>query len=162
MTNLVTSADVNTMNEHVTFMFTRTIINLMRDRPLTIHTQWYERNPTNEIERMKRFGSQHSIECNDSKRTVCILIHSLYGLTGTGVAFHLEPHFIHYLHSINTTWTMNLTKANTDVQLQKWYRTMIVSTLWWHLFMIVPWPICTKWHGNDHEDDMTTQCEVHT
>ena len=67
-----------------------TVTNLMRDGPFNI---------INGIERTKRFGSQNCVDCNGSKGTVCILMHSLYELTGTGAAFRSKPHFIPYMYS---------------------------------------------------------------
>ena len=100
----VASADANE-NE---WTILSTVINLMRDRPFSIMSR---------IMQMKWFGSQNCVDCNDSKGTVCIFMHSLYELTGTGATFHLEPHFIPYMYScksdldheklVMTIWTYN-------------------------------------------------------
>ena len=69
----------------------------MRDRPFNI---------MNRITRLKRFGSQNYIDCNDSKAMVCIHMHSLYGLTGTGAAFHIS--FL-TCTAAKVTWTLMMT-----------------------------------------------------
>ena len=90
---------------------------------------------------MKWFGSQNCVDCDDSKGIVCILMHSLYRLTGTGAAFRLEPHFIPYMYSYKKS-----AKA-IDNMGECSYGDMVVSTLWWHLFMLVPLPIWMKGHS---------------
>ena len=53
---------------------------------------WNRKNETIRISELRRLQWR-------SKGTVCILMRSLYELTGTGAAFRSKPHFIPYMYS---------------------------------------------------------------